>query len=151
MRLTSPFQKQRLHLKADDIWVGRPKRLDVVGNWRKEADRDKEAFDGSSMALLGLHEWVYKETSYAPRLTLIKRILKERILQDTRINEDLPHKERPSPPRNECQLYTTIKTPKPSQTKVHIIYPNSGTKRICLFLNEILSLKKKSRNQTLIT
>ena len=115
MRPTSPFQSRRLHLKANGIWVGRPEQLDVVGNWRKEVDRDKEAFDESSMALLGLHEWVYKETSYAPRLTLIKRIPKERIPQDTRINED------------ECQLYTTIKTPKPSQTKVHIIYPNSDT------------------------
>ena len=34
----------------------------------------KENSDGSNMALLGLHEWVYKETSCAPRLTLIKRI-----------------------------------------------------------------------------
>ena len=79
MRPTSPFESRRLHLKANDIWVGRLERLDMVRNWRKEADGDKEAFDGSSMALLGLHEWVYKETFYAPRLTLIKRIPKERI------------------------------------------------------------------------
>ena len=52
---------------------------------------------------------------------------KERILQDTRVNEDLPYKKRPSSPRNECQLYAIIKTPKPSQTKVHIIYPSSDT------------------------
>ncbi|XP_065620966.1 uncharacterized protein LOC136063891 [Quercus suber] len=42
---------------------------------------------------------------------------KERIPQDTRINKDLPYKERPSPLRNECQPYATIKTSKPSQTK----------------------------------
>ena len=135
MRPTSPFQSRRLHLKANGIWVGWPEQLDVVGNWRKEADKDKEAFDESSMALLGLYEWVYKETSYAPRLTLIKRIPKKRILQDTRINKD------------ECQLYTTIKTPKPSQTKVHIIFPNSDTKRICLFLNEILSLLSQKKQK----
>ena len=41
----------------------------------KEADGEKEAFDGSNVALLGPHEYVYKETSCAPRLTLIKRIL----------------------------------------------------------------------------
>ena len=52
---------------------------------------------------------------------------KERIPQDMRINEDLPYKERPFLPRNECQFYATIKTPKPSQIKVRIIYPNFGT------------------------
>ena len=48
---------------------------------------------------------------------------KERILQDTCINDDLPYKERSSPPRNKCQLYATIKTPKLSQTKIHIFTP----------------------------
>ena len=52
---------------------------------------------------------------------------KERITQDTHINENLPYKERPSLPRNGCQLYATIKIPKPSQIKVRIIYPSSGT------------------------
>ena len=60
---------------------------------------------------------------------------KERILQDIHINKDLPHKEKPSPPRNECQLYTTIKTPKPSQTEVHLIYPNSDTLELWKFSN----------------
>ena len=46
---------RRLHL--NDIYVRRPKRLDE-----------------SSMALLGLHECLYKEKSCAPRLNLIKRI-----------------------------------------------------------------------------
>ena len=41
----------------------------------KKANVEKEAFDGSSVALLGLHEDVYKETSCGPPLTLIKRIL----------------------------------------------------------------------------
>ena len=56
---------------------------------------------------------------------------KERIPQDTCIND----KERPSLPRNECQLYTNIKTPKPSQTMVHTIYPNSGTLELWKFSN----------------
>ena len=60
---------------------------------------------------------------------------KKRTLQDTWINEDLPHKERTSPPRNECQLYTTIKTPKPSQIKVRIIYSSSGTLELWEFSN----------------
>ena len=60
---------------------------------------------------------------------------KERIPQNTRINKDLPYKERPFLPRNECQLYTTIKTPKPSQTKVRIISPNSGTLELWKFSN----------------
>ena len=51
------------------------------------------------------------------------------------INKDLPHKERPSPPRNECQLYTIIKTSNPSQTKVRIIYPCSGTLKLWKFSN----------------
>ena len=43
------------------------------------------------------------------------------------INEDLPYKERPFPPRNKGQLYATIKVLKPLQTKVRIIDPSSGT------------------------
>ena len=59
----------------------------------------------------------------------------KRIPQSTCINEDLPYKERPSPPRNKCQLYSTIKTPKPSQIKVRIYYPNSGTLELWEFSN----------------
>ena len=44
---------------------------------------------------------------------------KERISQIMYIYEDLPYKERPYPPRNESQFYATLKTPKPSQTKVY--------------------------------
>ena len=40
---------------------------------------------------------------------------KERILQSTCINEELPYKERSSPPRNEGQLYTTKKPPQTLQ------------------------------------
>ena len=60
---------------------------------------------------------------------------KERILQNTRINKDLPHKQRPSPQINEWQLYTTIKISKPSQTKLHIIYPSSSTLELWKFSN----------------
>ena len=59
----------------------------------------------------------------------------KRIPQSTCINEDLPYKERPSPPRNKCQLYSTIKTPKPSQIKVRIYYPSSGTLELWEFSN----------------
>ena len=57
----------------------------------------------------------------------------ERILQDTRINEDLPYKEIPFPPRNGCQLYATIKTPKPSEIKIRIIYPSSDILKLGKF------------------
>ena len=48
---------------------------------------------------------------------------KKRILQNMHINEDLFYNERSSLTRNECQFHATIKTPKPSQIKVHIILP----------------------------
>ena len=60
---------------------------------------------------------------------------KERIPRDTCINEDLLYNERSSPPRNKCQLYATIKTPRPSQTKVRIIYPSSGILELWKFSN----------------
>ena len=60
---------------------------------------------------------------------------KERISQYTGINEDLPYKERPSPPRNECELYATIKIPKPFQTKVRIIHNSSGILELWKFFN----------------
>ena len=56
-----------------------------------------------------------------------RNLYKERIPQNMCINEDLPYKKRPFPSRNEGQLYAIIKTPKPSQIKVRIIYPNFGT------------------------
>ena len=56
-----------------------------------------------------------------------ERSYKERIPQNMHINKDLPHKERPFPPNNKCQLYATIKTSKPLQTKVRLISPSSGT------------------------
>ena len=51
------------------------------------------------------------------------------------INEDLPYKEKPSSPRNGCQLYATIKTPKPSQIKVRIMYSISGILELWKFSN----------------
>ena len=41
--------------------------------------------------------------------------------------KDLPYKERPFLPINECQLYATMRTPNLSQTKISINYPNSDT------------------------
>ena len=43
------------------------------------------------------------------------------------IEEDLSYKERSSRPRNGCQPYAAIKTPKPLQTKVRIIHLSFGT------------------------
>ena len=51
-----------------------------------------------------------------------RNLHKKRIPPNMCINENLPHKERSFPPRNEGQFYTTIKTPKPSQTKIRIIF-----------------------------
>ena len=48
---------------------------------------------------------------------------KEKIPRYMSTEEDILYKEIPSPLRNKCQLYTTIKTPNPSQTKVRIILP----------------------------
>ena len=50
-----------------------------------------------------------------------------RILQNTCIYEDFPHKETSSLPRNKGRFYTTIKTQSPQKNKVRIIYPNFGT------------------------
>ena len=55
---------------------------------------------------------------------------KERILQNTRINEDLPYKEKPYLPRNGCQFHATIKTPKPPRIKVYIILPQLWYSRV---------------------
>ena len=63
------------HLTISLTCMIRPECLDKIRSWRKEANGDKENFDRSDKALLGLHAWVYKETSCVPRLTLIKRIL----------------------------------------------------------------------------
>ena len=72
-------QSQRFHLKADsytlrstNIWTRRLEYIDGIRSWRKEAEGNKKTFDESDMTLLGLHTWVYKEISYALRLTLIK-------------------------------------------------------------------------------
>ena len=59
----------------------------------------------------------------------------ERILQNTCVNENLPHKEMPSSPKNKGQFHATIKKPKPSKIKVHIIYPNSDTIELWKFSN----------------
>ena len=70
LKPTTLILTRRLHFQAYGIWdlTTRTPRQDgkLMG--------DKEAFDRPNMALLGLHAWVYKETSCAPRLTLIKRI-----------------------------------------------------------------------------
>ena len=60
---------------------------------------------------------------------------KERIPQYMRVNEDLLYKEIPSLLRNGCQLYVAIKISKPSQTKIRIIHPNSGTLELWKFSN----------------
>ena len=91
--------------------------------------------------------WVQRGLAWPTRMSIQGTILaptikpnqesshKERIPQDMCINEDLSYKERPSSPRNECQLYATIKTPKPSQIKVCTIYRSSGTLELWKFSN----------------
>ena len=63
------------HLTISLTCMRQPECLDGIRSWQKEANVDKENFDRSDKALLGLHAWVYKETSCVPCLTLIKRIL----------------------------------------------------------------------------
>ena len=41
------------------------------------------------------------------------------------IDDNLPYKETPSYTRNRGRFYTNIKTPMPSENKVHIIHPSS--------------------------
>ena len=60
---------------------------------------------------------------------------KERIPRDMCINEELTYNERSSPPRNKCQLYATMKIPRPSQTKVRIIYLSSSILELWKFSN----------------
>ena len=128
--------------KNDDV-VGQRSHLNT---WRhprtkQEADEKKEAdgnkgCDEPNMALLDLHEYLYKEILCTPWLTLMKGILKRKgsreICKLMRIfptRKYTPHQE------NESHLYSTIKTPKPSQLKVCIIYPSSGTLELWKFSN----------------
>ena len=48
---------------------------------------------------------------------------KERILQDTCSNEDFPYKKKALYAKERMSTLPTIKTPKPSQSKVRIISP----------------------------
>ena len=92
--------------------------------------------DRSNMALLGLHEYLCKELSCTPRLTLVKGIhIRKRSRKIYALMRIFPTRKKLSLPRNKCQLYATIKTSKPSQTKVCIIYPNSGTLESWKFFN----------------
>ena len=112
------------------------------GQREERADGNEGAYDRSNVALLDPHGYLYKEISCTPRLTLIKRVPTRRGSRKIRVLMSLPYKERPSLPRNKCQLYATIKTPKPSQTKVRIIYPSSGTLewwKFFFFIAQVLS------------
>ena len=121
---------------SDNIYVRWWERLDGIrGRW-EEADREKEVYDGCSMALLSLHEYVCKEKSCAPRLTLIERISTRKGSRKIRVLMRIfPTRKDPLCQKKRCQLYTTIKTPKPLQTKVRIIYPSSSTLELWKFSN----------------
>ena len=108
---------------------------------KKEADKNKEA-KGNKKA------WrVQRGFAWPPRISMQGIILyptinssqgnpyKEKIPQNICIMRIFPTRKKPSLPRNKCQLYATIKTSKPSQTKVCIIYPNSGTLESWKFFN----------------
>ena len=60
--------------------------------------------------LSGLQGTLYGNVLHAMTKTYQRSLYKERIPQNTYINEDLPHKETPSPLRNKGRLYITIKT-----------------------------------------
>ena len=88
------------------------------------------------MALLGLHECLYKEISCTPWLTLITGIPIRKGSRKIRVfmrifptRKDLLHQE------TNVSSMLTIKAPKPSDTKVHIIYPISGTLELWKFFN----------------
>ena len=83
----------------------------------------------------------------------------ERIPQNTCIYENLPHKEMPSSPRNKGRFHIIIGNLKPSEIKVHIIYPNSKTLELWKFFNltfggylpcTILVLSVKSSSSSLL-
>ena len=65
-------KRKRRYCKADESF-SKPTTSPPTRRHKRLTGK-KENSDGSNMALLGLHEWVYKETSCAPRLTLIKTI-----------------------------------------------------------------------------
>ena len=83
--------------------------------------------------LSGLQETEYGNVMYLTINPNQRNLYKERAPQNTCINKNLSYKERPSPPKNEGQLYTTIKTSKPSQIKVRVIFPSSGTLELYKF------------------
>ena len=88
------------------------------------------------MALLGLHEYLCKEISCTPRLTLVKGIsIRKGSRKIYTLMRIFLTRKKPSSPRNKCQLYAITKTPKSSQTKVRIIYPSSGTLELWKFSN----------------
>ena len=116
----------------DDIYT---KRRNERPTGIKKSKGIKER-DGSSMALLGLHEHLCKEISCTSWLTLVKGIpIRKGSCKIYVLMRIFPTRKKPSLPRNECQLYATIKTPKPSQIKVRIIYLSSSILELWKFLN----------------
>ena len=115
----------------DDIYT---KRWNERPTERKRPTRIKnpkgiKECDGSNVALLGLHKYLCNEIFCTPRLTLVKGIpIRKESCKIYTLMRIFPTRKKPSPPKNKkYQLYATIKTPKPLQIEVRIIYPNSDT------------------------
>ena len=115
---------------------------DIYTKWQNERPTGRKKPKGikerdrSNVALHGLHEYLCKEISCTPRLTLVKGIpIRKGSRKIYALMRIFPTRKKPSPPRNECQLYATIKTPKPSQIKLRIIYPSFGTLELWKFSN----------------
>ena len=117
---------------------------DIYMKWRNERPNGRKRPTGikkpkgikerdrSSVALLGLYEYLCKEISCTPQLTLVKRIpIRKGSRKIYALMRIFLTRKKPSPPKNERQLYVTLKTPKPFQTEVRIIYPSSSTWEPC--------------------
>ena len=117
----------------DDIYT---KRWNERPTERKRPTRIKnpkgiKECDGSNVALLGLHKYLCNEIFCTPRLTLVKGIpIRKESCKIYTLMRIFPTRKKPSPPKNKYQLYATIKTLKPLQIEVRIIYPNFGTLKL---------------------
>ena len=112
--LTAPWYQTKHLLEAD-----RMSSDEARGRWSRREWRSRRVQRGLTWPPR-IYIYIYKEISCTLRLTLIKGTL---------------IRKRSSPPRHEGHLYFTIKTPKPSQIKVCIIYPSSGTLELWKFSN----------------
>ena len=66
---------RRWRYESVDICTRRRGTSNGSKGWREErTDENEEAYDRSSVAFLDPHRYLYKEISYTPWLTLVKRV-----------------------------------------------------------------------------